>query len=172
MLKKITLIFGIAFLGILGYCYFIPGTTSAALNKADKVVVFKSKRLLMLMRQSEILKTYKVALGGQPSGHKIRVGDKRTPEGTYVLDSRKPDSKFHLAIHISYPNESDIMNAHKLGVSPGGDIMIHGLPDKLARLGKLHRLSDWTNGCIAVSNSEIEEIWQLVPDGTPIEIKP
>jgi len=172
MLKKIVLTFGIAFIGIFGYYYFCPGTTSAAFNKADKVVLIKNKRVLLLMRQGEIFKTYKVALGKEPSGHKTKAGDRRTPEGTYMLDSRNADSKFHLAIHISYPKESDILNAHKQGVSPGGDVMIHGLPHDLGRLGKLHRLSDWTNGCIAVTNPEIEEIWRLVPDGTPIEIKP
>lgn len=149
-----------------------PAILSATLQKADKVVVFKSKRLMILMREGDILKTYKVALGVQPDGHKIKAGDKRTPEGTYVLDSRKWDSRFHRAIHISYPNESDIRNARKFGLSPGRDIMIHGLPDKLEYVGKLHSLADWTDGCIAVTNSEIEEIWHLVPDGTPIEIKP
>lgn len=172
MLKKIVFTFGIAFIGFLGYYFFHPQATSASLSKADKVVVIKSKRVLMLMKQGDIFKTYKVALGREPSGQKIRAGDKKTPEGTYTLDSRNPDSKFHLAIHISYPNESDILNAHRQGVPPGGDIMIHGLPHTLGRVGKLHRLSDWTNGCIAVTNTEIEEIWQLVPDGTPIEIKP
>jgi murein L,D-transpeptidase YafK len=172
MPKKIFLILGIALIGVFGYCHFCPETAHAALNKADKVVIIKSKRVLMLMRQSEIFKTYKVALGREPTGHKTKAGDKRTPEGTYVLDSRNPDSKFHLAIHISYPNELDLLNAHKHGVAPGGDVMIHGLPHDLGRLGKLHRLSDWTNGCIAVTNAEIEEIWRLVPDGTTIEIKP
>jgi murein L,D-transpeptidase YafK len=172
MLKKIVLTFSVVFIGILGDYCFHPVTTYATLNKADKVIVIKSKRVLMLMRQSEIFKTYKIALGKQPNGHKIKAGDKRTPEGIYKLDSRNSDSKFHMAIHISYPNELDVTNAHRLGVSPGGDIMIHGLPQNFARLGKLHRLSDWTNGCIAVTNSEIEEIWQLVPDGTPIEIRP
>jgi murein L,D-transpeptidase YafK len=124
------------------------------------------------MREGEILSAYRVALGKHPDGRKIKAGDKRTPEGNYILDGRNRDSKFHLALHISYPNESDLVNANKLGVTPGGDIMIHGLPDQFRKLGRLHRLSDWTNGCIAVTNHEIEEIWRLVPDGTPIEIKP
>ena len=150
----------------------VPFKASAAFIKADKVVVIKSKRLLMLIKEGEILKAYRVSLGKQPNGHKAKVGDKRTPEGTYILDSRNLDSKFHRAIHISYPNELDILNAQKRGVSPGGDIMIHGLSEKLKDMGKFHITSDWTEGCIAVTNSEIEEIWQLVPDGTPIEIKP
>jgi murein L,D-transpeptidase YafK len=142
------------------------------LPKADKVVVIKSKRLMMLLREGEIVKVYKVALGKQPNGHKSKAGDKRTPEGSYILDTRNSDSKFHLALHISYPNESDMLKALKLGVPAGGDIMIHGLSDKLKNMGKLHTASDWTDGCIAVTNPEIEEIWHLVPDGTPIEIKP
>lgn len=172
MLKKIASSLFIAFWVFGSYCFISPKNISASLIKADKVVLIKSKRVLILLIQGEIFKTYKVALGKEPNGHKTKAGDKKTPEGTYKLDSRKPDSKFHLAIHISYPNESDVVNAHKRGVSPGGDVMIHGLPHDLGRVGKLHRLSDWTNGCIAVTNSEIEEIWRLVPDGTPIEIRP
>jgi len=172
MLKTIASSLFIAFWVFGSYCFISPKNISASLIKVDKVVLIKSKRVLILLRQGEIFKTYRVALGKEPNGHKTKAGDKKTPEGTYKLDSRKPDSKFHLAIHISYPNESDIVNAHKRGVSPGGDIMIHGLPHDLGGVGKLHRLSDWTNGCIAVTNSEIEEIWRLVPDGTPIEIRP
>lgn len=170
--KKI--IYSLFFIFIVIFCYhfFYPEEISATLVRADKVVVIKSKRILMLLREGEILKVYRVALGKQPNGHKTKTGDKRTPEGTYILDSRNSDSRFHLALHISYPNVSDIMNAQKRGVTPGGDIMIHGLSDKLKSAGKLHRTSDWTDGCIAVTNPEIEEIWQLVPDGTPIEIKP
>jgi murein L,D-transpeptidase YafK len=169
MLRKTGLLLLIGF-----FCFqaFWVWKASGAFVKADKVVVFKSKRLLMLMREGEILSAYRVALGKHPDGRKIKAGDKRTPEGNYVLDARNRDSKFHLALHISYPNESDLVNAQRLGVTPGGDIMIHGLPDQFKKLGRLHRLSDWTNGCIAVTNREIEEIWRLVPDGTPIEIKP
>ncbi len=144
----------------------------ASLAQADKVIVIKSKRVLMLMRDGEIFRTYKVALGKQPKGHKTRQGDRRTPEGRYVLDSRNSRSKFHLAIHISYPNESDVVSAQKRGVSPGGDIMIHGLPPDSRNVGELHNFLDWTDGCIAVTNAEMEEIWQFVQDGTPIEIRP
>jgi murein L,D-transpeptidase YafK len=156
------------------FCVVLPPSKEAlaSLGKADKVIVIKSRRILMLMKDGEIMKAYKVALGKSPQGRKIKAGDKRTPEGTYVLDSRNPDSKFHLAIHISYPNDSDVQVAQKLGVSPGGDVMIHGLADQFKKIGKQHRFSDWTDGCIAVTNQEIEEIWQLVPDGVPIEIKP
>jgi murein L,D-transpeptidase YafK len=172
MMKRIISIFGIVVLiGGVG-CWFWPGKSSAALVKADKVVVIKSKRLLILMRDGEILKAYKIALGKQPKGRKTNAGDRKTPEGNYILDSRNTESKFHKSIHISYPSEKDILNAQKLGVSTGGAIMIHGLPDSLASLGKAHRTWDWTDGCIAVTNPEIEEIWRFVTDGTPIEIKP
>lgn len=155
-----------------GHTFFWPEKALATFAQADKVVVIKSKRLMMLLQNGEILKTYRIALGKQPLGHKIHEGDQKTPEGTYILNSRNPKSKYHLSLTISYPNESDILNAQKRGISPGGSIMIHGLSEDLANLGKLHRALDWTNGCIAVTNSEIEEIWQLVPDGIPIEIKP
>ncbi len=155
-----------------GLFSFTQNSARASLPKAEKVVVIKSKRIMMLLKDGEIFKTYRVCLGKQPSGHKLKAGDQRTPEGKYVLDSRNPNSKYHLAIHISYPNESDIEKARKLGVSPGGDIMIHGL-SQAQRAGKKASVSsDWTNGCIAVTNTEIEEIWELVQDGTPIEIKP
>ncbi len=139
---------------------------------ADWVLIEKKAHRLTLFAKGRPIKSYKVALGRNPDGPKEKEGDKRTPEGIYVIDSRNANSRYHLALHISYPDRLDVLRAKKQGVSPGGDIMIHGLPHDLGRLGKLHRLSDWTSGCIAVTNSEIEEIWRLVPDGTPIEIKP
>jgi murein L,D-transpeptidase YafK len=147
------------------------------LRNIDKVLVKKAERKLDLLFKGssgseEICKTYKVALGPNPLGHKERQGDGRTPEGLYRLDWRNPKSKFHLALHISYPNEADRAHAQKLGVSPGGDIMLHGLPNNLGWLGSSHTLHDWTDGCIAVTSEEIEEIWKAVKDGTPIEIKP
>jgi murein L,D-transpeptidase YafK len=155
-----------------GVFSFWQGSALAALTKADKVVVIKSKRMLMLMKDGEIFRAYKVALGRNPQGHKVKAGDRKTPEGTYVIDSRNPNSKYYRAIHISYPNDADISYAQKLGVSPGGSIMIHGLPSHFARVDKFHRVQDWTDGCIAVTNPEMEEIWEYVADGTPIEIKP
>lgn len=157
---------------LCGFFWVSHESVRAAIPKADKVVVIKSKRLLMLMKEGEIFRTYKVSLGKQPNGHKVRAGDQRTPEGRYILDSRNPKSKYYLAIHISYPNESDIRNAQKHGVPPGGEIMIHGMSQRFDRLGKLSGSMDWTDGCIAVNNAEMEEIWQFVPVGTPIEIKP
>lgn len=152
-------------------CPFFYSLAFATLPKADKVIVVKSKRILMLLRDGEILKAYRIALGKNPEGKKVMAGDKKTPEGRYTL-FKNSNSRFHLSLRISYPNESDIENAERLGVSPGGDIMIHGLPEGLAEFGKFHRYYDWTDGCIAVTNSEIEEIYQMVEDGTPIEIKP
>ena len=154
-----------------GFC-FSSDESSAALTNADKVLVLKSKRVMTLLRKGRVLKTYKIALGKQPVGKKFCSGDKRTPEGKYVIDSRKADSKYHLALHVSYPNETDIQTSENLDVSPGGDIMIHGLPKGYEDVDEFHRITDWTDGCIAVTNEEMEEIWMLVPDGTPIEIKP
>ena len=145
---------------------------SAPKPLADHIVVLKAQRKLQLYRQGKLLKSYSIALGQVTVGPKTRQGDHRTPEGIYRIDSRNPRSRYHLALHISYPNEQDRARARKLGVSPGGDIMIHGLPDRYAYLGALHRQYDWTDGCIAVTNAEIEEIWNLVPLGTTIELKP
>ncbi|MCL4457984.1 MAG: L,D-transpeptidase family protein [Nitrospirae bacterium] len=165
MIKRISIICLIASI-------LYPQLIFATLPKADKVVVIKSKRLMMLLKDGEIIKSYKVSLGKNPVGPKVQEGDQKTPEGSYVLNSRKQNSKYYLAINISYPNESDIQNAQKLGVSPGNSIAIHGLPKDLEDIDKFQRRLDWTDGCIAVTNTEMEEIWQLVPDGTPIEIKP
>ena len=143
-----------------------PGTT------ADRIVVEKSKRTLSLYRAGKLLKSYKIALGKNPVGPKQREGDSRTPEGSYVIDFRKADSKFHRALHISYPNAEDRRRARERGVQPGGAIMIHGLPNGTGAIGAAHRLRDWTDGCIAVTNEEIEEIWKVVPNGTAIVIRP
>jgi murein L,D-transpeptidase YafK len=143
-----------------------PGTV------ADRVVIEKSARTLTLYRGRDPLKAYKVALGTNATGPKEREGDGRTPEGMYIIDSRKHDSAFHRALHISYPNSQDRQRARKLGVAPGGAIMIHGLPNGMGMIGRAHLLRDWTRGCIAVTNEEIEEIWRAVPNGTRVEIKP
>jgi murein L,D-transpeptidase YafK len=136
----------------------------------DHVVVYKHDRKLVLFSQGKEMKSYRVALGGNPVGPKTRQGDHRTPEGSYILDSRNPHSQFYKAYHISYPNAKDIANAKRQGVRPGGDIMLHGLPRQYAWVGKGHTLHDWTDGCIAVTNEEMDEIWKLVPVGTPIQI--
>jgi tetratricopeptide (TPR) repeat protein len=139
---------------------------------ADKVLIEKKERRLTLLSKSEVIKTYKIALGGNPVGPKERQGDNKTPEGTYIIDSRNRNSDYHLSLHISYPNEKDKMRAKELGVSPGGDIMIHGIKNGLAWVGALHAGIDWTKGCIAVTDEEMEEIYNLVPNGTIVEIRP
>jgi murein L,D-transpeptidase YafK len=138
----------------------------------DRVVVLKKERTLELLSKGKAIKTYKVALGGEPLGAKTREGDHKTPEGSYVLDSRNAHSQFYKSIHISYPSARDRAAARALGVSPGGDVFVHGLPNGYGFVGSSHRLKDWTDGCIAVTNDEIDEIWAAVADGTPIEIRP
>ena len=140
--------------------------------RADRVVVIKSQRRLVLMRGDQVLKVYPVALGRYPKGHKIKSGDARTPEGSYTLDYRLDRSAFYKAIHISYPNRSDVARARFLGVPPGGKIMIHGLPSEWSAGQLNHPNLDWTQGCIAVTNREIDEIWAMVKDGTRIDIHP
>jgi murein L,D-transpeptidase YafK len=147
------------------------GTALTPLH-ADRVVVLKSERTLQLVNHGRVIKAYKVALGGDPIGPKTRQGDHKTPEGSYVLDFRNAHSKFYKAIHISYPSARDRAAAREQDASPGGDVFLHGLPNGFGYLGAAHRLKDWTDGCIAVTNAEIDEIWGAVPDGTPIEIQP
>src|ERR1700722_14183368 len=132
---------------------------------ADKVVVLKSERKLLLMKGSEVLKTYTLSLGGNPVGPKIMEGDRRTPEGNYVLDRHNAHSQYHRSIHISYPNAEDIAPAKRFGVRTGGDLYIHGRPNDFKGPGG--QLGDWTEGWIAVTNAEIDEIWRVVADGTP-----
>jgi murein L,D-transpeptidase YafK len=139
---------------------------------ADKILIEKKERRLTLLAKGKVLKTYKIALGGNPIGPKERLGDNKTPEGTYVIDSRNKDSRYHLSLHISYPNEEDKKRAKELGVSPGGDIMIHGIKNEFSWVGDLHTEVDWTKGCIAVTDEEIEEIDKLAPNGTIVEIRP
>jgi murein L,D-transpeptidase YafK len=139
---------------------------------ADRVLVEKSQHKLTLYRAGVPLKSYSVALGKSPTGAKRFEGDARTPEGLYLIDFHKADSAFHRALHISYPSQSDTAFAQAQGKQPGGAIMVHGLRNGLGVLGPVHRMMDWTNGCIAVTDREIEEIWRAVPDGTPIEILP
>lgn len=143
-----------------------------AVQVADKVVVWKAERRLELMRGGKVIKSYRIALGGAPVGQKTQQGDQKTPEGAYVIDFRNPRSQFYKSLHISYPNAADRAQARRRRVNPGGDIFLHGLGPTFGAEGKSHADRDWTLGCIAVTNEEIDEIWRLVPDGTPIEIKP
>lgn len=155
---------------VVAVCARVPASETTP--KPDKVVVLKSRRLLVLMKGDEKIKEYTVALGSDPVGPKVREGDHKTPEGLYVLDRRNPKSRFYKSIHISYPSPQDRERASKLGVAPGGDVMIHGLPNGFGWLGHVHRRRDWTDGCVAVTDDEMDEIWGMVADGTPIEIKP
>jgi murein L,D-transpeptidase YafK len=139
---------------------------------ADKILIEKKERRLTLLSRGEVIKTYKIALGGNPVGPKERQGDGKTPEGTYLIDSRNRDSGYHLSLHISYPNEKDKMRAKELGVSPGGDIMIHGVKNGFTWAGASQAEVDWTKGCIAVTDEEMEEIYKLAPNGTIVEIRP
>jgi len=139
---------------------------------ADKVLIEKKERRLTLLSKGEVIKTYKIALGGNPVGPKEMQGDNKTPEGTYIIDSRNRNSDYHLSLHVSYPNEKDKIRAKELGVSPGGDIMIHGIKNGLSWVGTSHAEVDWTKGCIAVADEEMEEIDRLVPNGTIVEIGP
>ena len=140
--------------------------------KSDRIVILKSRRQLQVWSKDTLLKTYRVALGGVPVGRKMEQGDHRTPEGYYTISGRNENSRYHRSLRISYPNADDRTRAAERGVSPGGDIMIHGLPNGYGWIGRGHLAKDWTDGCIAVTDQEIEEIWRLVPNGTPVEIKP
>ena len=161
---------GLIVLLMCGLC-FAQNSAPAKLH-ADRVVVLKKARTLQLLSQGKVIKSYKVALGGNPIGAKTRQGDHKTPEGVYILDFRNAHSQFYKSIHISYPNARDRGEASRNRVSPGGDVFVHGLPNGYGAIGVAHRLKDWTDGCIAVTDEEIDEIWGIVSDGTPIEIKP
>lgn len=139
---------------------------------ADHILILKSERTMRLYAHDKLVKEYKVALGGNPVGPKQQQGDRRTPEGRYKIDLRNPHSQFHLSLRVSYPNAQDREWARLHHVDPGGAIMIHGLPSAYAYLGAEHRKTDWTDGCIAVTNEEIEEIWAMVQIGATVEIRP
>jgi len=149
-----------------------PGALGADFPVADKVVVEKGARKLHLMKGGVAFRTFDIALGIVPVGDKEKEGDFKTPEGNYVLDARNPDSEFFLAIHVSYPDYDDRVEARSKGVDPGGAIMIHGQPNDPTRSEGYYRTQDWTNGCIAVSNSDMIDIWLMTADNTPIEIRP
>ena len=154
----------------LSACSQAHAQTERAVEGADFVLVDKSERRLWLYRDGEVIRSFGgLQYGDAPLGHKQFEGDERTPEGRYVIDYGNPDSAYHLSLHISYPNAADRAFAEAQGKSPGGLIFIHGQPNAL----QAERVpGDWTDGCIALSNAEIEELWMLVPDGTPIEIRP
>jgi len=151
----------------------LPGLIQAGeFPVADFVVIEKGARELHLLQKGEIFRTFRIALGMRPSGDKKHEGDFKTPEGRYLLDGRNPNSEFFLSIHISYPDAEDRLEAAELGVEPGGAIMIHGQPNVPTRSEAYYQTRDWTNGCIAVSNSDMIDIWLMTGENTPIEIRP
>ncbi len=177
LLKPIALLLLLG-LGTAGYTQVMlrkgsgtPPPMAPAAEQADAIHVDKSDRQLTLLRDGDPIRTYKIAMGGNPEGHKTQEGDERTPIGTYEIDWRNQNSIAHLSLHISYPNADDIAQAQARGVSPGGNIMIHGILNGWGFLGPFQTYWDWTNGCIAVTNAEMREIWSLVPNGTPITIQ-
>lgn len=167
---------GLRLLCILANLSLLAAALSAAQQpnpvRADSILILKKDHLMQLLVSGKVIRTYKVALGQGGLAPKEREGDARTPEGHYTIDSRNATSAYHKALHISYPSPDDRKRAARLGVSPGGAVMIHGLPNGKGWVGPAHRLYDWTLGCIAVTDQEIDEIWNLVPTGTPVEIRP
>lgn len=149
-----------------------PQSSGHRSEQADSIVILKKDHVMELLSGGNIIRTYKVALGQGGLAAKEREGDARTSEGYYVIDAKYEHSAYHKALHVSYPSATDRRRAARLGVPPRGAIMIHGLPNGKGWIGAAHRLYDWTLGCIAVINQEIDEVWTLVPVGTPVEIRP
>jgi murein L,D-transpeptidase YafK len=166
----------IACAGLCLVSYSLTGSPAAQPQvptlKADSILILKKDHVIELLAGGRVIRTYKVALGRGSLASKEREGDGRTPEGHYTIDAKNAASHYHKALHVSYPDAEDRQRAAKLGVSPGGAIMIHGLPNGMGWLGAAHRMYDWTLGCIAVTDEEIDEIFELVPVGTPVEIRP
>lgn len=145
---------------------------TAAYDEISQLVIRKEERRLYLMANDQIVRSYRISLGKTPEGHKLYEGDSRTPEGNYTIDFRNPNSDFYKSIRISYPNPKDRELAASWGLKPGGNIMIHGLPNEVGDMAFAYKGLDWTDGCIAVTNEEMDEIWRLVDVGTPIRILP
>jgi murein L,D-transpeptidase YafK len=150
-----------------------PGSSViSTLGKVDLVVVTKSNSTMALMRNGKVMRQYRIALGDRPEGHKLKEGDQRTPEGRYILDYKKSNSAYYRAIHISYPNDEDKFRASALGISPGGQIMIHGQNPNSSLTPQEAQKLNWTDGCIAITNKQMDELWGSIEPGTPIEIWP
>lgn len=158
---------------IFALAMILPVFATAQNTKTvDRVVVDKSDRELRLLAGEDVIERYPIQLGREPIGHKLEEGDSRTPEGRYFLDARNPNSEFFLSIHVSYPNTSDRQQAAGRGVSPGGQIMIHGQPNEPRYSARFYETEDWTDGCIAVSNAAMIDIWLLTGHNTPVDIVP
>ena len=169
-MKKWILVIGL--LIAVQFYYFLPEKKIAADAVIDRIMVFKSDERMEVYSGDQLLKTYSISIGKNSKGDKEYEGDKRTPEGTYIINDKNPNSGYHKNLGISYPNESDKKEAKQNGVSPGGEIKIHGIRDGLGFIGKFHRFMNWTAGCIALTNDEVDELYQHVPLGTPITISP
>jgi murein L,D-transpeptidase YafK len=171
IIKKILFLISFLFIVLLVY-YFDPENKLPKSTKVDSIVVYKSKRIMQIYFDGRLLKTYTIALGRNPIGAKEFEGDRKTPEGVYYINDKNPNSGWHKNLGISYPNAIDRKRAKQMGKSPGGSIKIHGLKNKRGFVGKFHRWNDWTLGCIAVTDYEVDELYRAVKIGTPIEIKP
>lgn len=169
--KIIWVITSLIFLALAAY-YFYPEKKLPSEIKIDHVVVEKSRRQLLAYSNGQLIKNYKISLGENPIGHKEFEGDKKTPEGLYIINDKNPNSGYYKNLGISYPNKKDIENAKRINKPVGGDIKIHGLRNRMGIIGKFHRWFNWTLGCIAVTNEEIDELYNAIEIGTPIEIKP
>ena len=156
----------------LVFLVLVHSGTAHGNEKAELVIVVKNEYRLYLIRDEKLFASFPVVFGPNPKGHKQQQGDNRTPEGEYVLDYKNANSSYYKSIHISYPNDQDRENAKKHGVSPGGDIMIHGQPNKWGKFSFITQRFNWTNGCIALSNSDMDAVWNAVDPGTPIQIRP
>jgi murein L,D-transpeptidase YafK len=158
---------------MLGFAWYAtrPPAVPTPIEKTDRIVVWKSRHTLTLYAHRQPFRSYSVALG-RAGGQKQSQGDHKTPEGHYTVDARNPHSVYHLALHLSYPNAADRARAAAAHRAPGGDVEIHGLPAAYAFLGPLHRAMDWTDGCIALTNPEIDEVYRLTPTGTTVDIDP
>ncbi len=169
-MRKLGIVFLFILVTLIIY-YFFPERKLDTGKKIDKILVLKSKRQLQVFNKKELIKTYKISLGREPVGAKQFKGDNKTPEGKYTINDKNQNSGYHLNLGVSYPSSSDIKFAKNKGKSPGGLIKIHGLKNGLGYIGKFHRAFDWTHGCIAVTNNEIEELFYNVKLGTAIEIR-
>ncbi|MDE9451411.1 L,D-transpeptidase family protein [Aliiroseovarius sp. Z3] len=147
-----------------------PATLEPIIGQIDRIVIEKSERRMVVLQDETPVRTYDIALGFAPEGDKVLEGDGKTPEGLFKIDRRNEQSAFHLSLGINYPLPEDRARAQADGVDPGGDIFIHGQPNRRTRPEPI--MMDWTNGCIALSNTEIEELWSVTPVGTPVEIRP
>jgi murein L,D-transpeptidase YafK len=169
--RLISIILVISLMTLTAY-YFYPENPLPLNTKIDSLVVYKSKRVLQAYSNGQVIKIYKISLGKHPIGDKEFEGDKRTPEGLYFINDKNSNSGYYKNLGISYPNKNDIKQSKELGKSTGGDVKIHGLRNGLGLLGKLQRWIDWTAGCIALTDQEVEELYNAVAIGTPIDIKP